>query len=170
VYKSLDGGASWTKAGLGGKAIVALAVSAGDENLVFAASYANVWRTADGGGNWQDTGFSGADVYALALDDAGTLYAGTSNGIYRYQSGGWTSLALTGVPVTEVVLRPDKTGWLYAGTTSGLRISRNGGVTWASGPAELNGLPVNAITLDPGDPRRIYVSTTTQGVLRMQDY
>ena len=169
VYKSLDGGAHWSAAGLGGQAIVSLAVSTGDENQLYAASDTNIWHSADGGTTWEDTAFSGAEVSALALDDAGTLYAGTSNGIYRYQSGGWAHLALTGVPVIELSLHPDKPGWLYAGTRDGLRISRNGGITWQSGPAELNGLAVNAITFDPGDPRRIYLSTATQGVLRMQD-
>jgi len=170
IYKSLDGGATWSSAGLSGKSLLALTVDARDENHVFAASYTHIWYSTDGGASWADNGFSGADVYALAMDNAGTLYAGTSNGIYRYQSGGWTHLALPGVPVTEIALRPDKDGWLYAGTPGGLYISRNGGDSWRPGPPELNGLVVNAVTFDPGNPRWIYVSTATQGVLRIQDY
>ncbi|HIE56916.1 MAG TPA: hypothetical protein EYP88_01605 [Anaerolineales bacterium] len=168
VYKSLDGGANWIAAGLDSQAIVALAVSPVDERDLFAASYTAIWHSADGGASWADTGFSGADVYALALDDSGTLYAGTSNGIYRYQNEGWTHLALGGLSVPALVLRPDKPGWIYAGTINGLQFSRNGGATWNAGPEELENVTINALSLDPDNPCRIYVSTKGQGVLRMQ--
>ena len=170
VYKSVDGGHTWSPSGLSNHQVSSLAIDLNNPNLVYAASSTQVWSSANGGGNWTDTGLSGVNIYALAVDQAGNLYAGTSNGIYQRAFAGWAHLGLAGLPVTDLIARPDKIGWLYAGTSDGLHISRDAGQTWDRGPAELNGITVRGITFNPTDPSYIFVSTQTQGVLRLQDW
>lgn len=170
VYKSANGGNSWSQAGLAGTKIVSLAVDAANPNRVFAASDTRVWSSDNGGTNWVDTGLSGLNIYTLALNQAGSLFAGTSNGVYQRAGAGWSPLGLAGLPVTVLAAHPTQAEKLYAGTVDGLRISRNGGLNWNAGPVELNGLTVNGLSFDPQDASYIFVSTTTQGGLRMQDW
>jgi photosystem II stability/assembly factor-like uncharacterized protein len=169
VYKSANGGSSWTTAGLSNTKIVGLTVDAANPSRVFAASDTKVWSSDNGGGNWVDTGLSGINIYTLAFDRTGRLLAGTSNGVYQRSGASWTQLGLAGLPVTVLAPHPTQADKLYAGTTNGLRISRNSGVNWDAGPTELNGVTVNGISFDPEDASYLFVSTTTQGVLHMQD-
>jgi photosystem II stability/assembly factor-like uncharacterized protein len=170
VYKSFDGGSSWSASGLSNSKIVSLAVDTGNYNQVYAASDTQVWSSANGGGNWVDTGLAGVNIYALASDQSGSLFAGTSNGVYQLTMAGWTQLGLSGIPVTAFAVHPDQASRLYAGTYDGLRITRNHGQTWEVGPLELTGITVRAISFDPADPSYLFISTTTQGALRMQDW
>jgi len=170
VYKSFDGGNVWNASGLSSSRIVSLEVSAGNFNQVFAASDTRVWNSQDGGVNWVDTGLVGVSIYTLALDPSGNLYAGTSNGVYQHTLAGWSHLGLAGLSVTAFAPHPSKGSWLYAGTSDGLRVSHNAGESWSDWPQELNGLTVSAINFDPNDSSFLLISTSSQGVLQLQDW
>lgn len=118
VFKSSDGGASWThmSTGLpryGGPSssnwdVLALAINpanpqvlyAGTSNLYAGATTGNVYKSTDGGASWNpaSTGIAGQDVRALLIDPADasgeTIYAGTGGdganpgGVYRSSNGG----------------------------------------------------------------------------------
>ncbi len=169
VYQSLDGGLTWNASGLNHSKIVSLAVDPINSIQVFAASETQVWSSAIGGDNWIDTGLTGVNIYALAADLFGNLYAGTNNGVFQFTPIGWSHLGLTGSTVTILTAHPNQAGWLYAGTRDGLRISYNNGQSWMNGPLELVGITIRAITFDPTDSSWLFISTATQGVLRMQD-
>ena len=145
-------------------------MAANNYNQVFAASDTQIWSSDDGGINWGDTGLVGGSGYTLALDSSGNLYAGTSNGVYQRSLAGWTHLGLAGLPVTAIAPHPNKARWLYVGTNDGLRISHDAGQSWSDWPQELNGITVSAINFDPTDSSRLYISTSIQGVLRIQDW
>ena len=169
VYRSTDGGATWGPTGLSSGVIVSLAVHPLNPLQVYAAGETQVWSTADGGASWVDTGLSGLKIFALAYTPDGNLYAGTNNGIFQGTPTAWIHLGLDGLSIAALAAHPDQAGWLYAGSSDGLRISHDGGASWAQGSVELQGITVKDITFDPGDSSGLFISTATQGVLRMQE-
>jgi hypothetical protein len=89
VWKSTDGGVSWSQTGgqLTGT-IAALVVS--PDGVVWAAKVGEgVFRSGDGGASWQasSVGLQGLYVYRLAIDpaDPRRVYAATSGGIWRLE-------------------------------------------------------------------------------------
>ena len=91
VWKSTDGGASWTRAGnaLAGKTVTAV-VSSPVSGVVWAAvEGGRIFRSGDGGATWQDStgGLQAFQVYRLEIDpaDPRRLYAATSGGIWTLE-------------------------------------------------------------------------------------
>ncbi|MCQ4164243.1 exo-alpha-sialidase [Tahibacter harae] len=157
VFKSTDGGASWTHMSngmprYGGPAsshwdVLALAINpanpqviyAGTSNLYGGAATGNVYKTTNGGASWSpaSSGIAGQDVRALFIDPADasgdTIYAGTGGdganpgGVYRSTNGGasWNSISL-GLPAdsaTSLALPRRAAGAaprILAGTSAGV--------------------------------------------------
>ena len=124
VYKSTDGGKTWTNMGLGEtRHISRIIINPGDPNIVYVAAMGHLWgpneergiyKTIDGGKTWikvlyinENTGF--ADL-ALDPEDSLTLYAaayehrrlpyhftsgGPGSGLYKTTDGGKTWQPLT---------------------------------------------------------------------------
>lgn len=87
VWKSADGGQSWSQAGtvLAGQSIYVLLAST-VPNRVYAAAGGRVFRSNDGGVTWQSWshGLQTSFVFSLAASpaDPGRIYAATSNGVW----------------------------------------------------------------------------------------
>ena len=126
VYRSADGGATWTSVGLAGTdRIGRLAIDPTNANRTFAAAAGSLfvpggprglYRTTNGGATWQlvlagSTATTGAidvaidpatpsRVYAAMWDHQrrpeGRIYGGTGSGIYRSTDGGTTWTRLGG--------------------------------------------------------------------------
>jgi photosystem II stability/assembly factor-like uncharacterized protein len=151
VYKSYDGGKTWTNTGLrDGQQISAIIVDPKDADRVFVAVLGHpygsnaergVFRTTDGGKKWEKVLYKDEDTGAIALafdpSDANTIYAD----LWASRQGPWENGA-------------------WQGPGSGLFKSTDGGSTWKQ---LMNGLPAAAdrlgrIGLDVSrtDPKRIY--------------
>jgi photosystem II stability/assembly factor-like uncharacterized protein len=167
VYRSDNGGQNWTKTALNSGTIVSLAVDHMNPNRVYAATNTSgsILVTENGGQTWNNVNLS-VTFYSLTASPAetGVLYAGTNNGLYRYQSGSWSQLGLPGQSVTAVTLDPAYSGWIFAGSESGAYYSPNGGQTWTIADENLNGQTIEAINVDSSAPNLIYFSTKTHGI------
>jgi photosystem II stability/assembly factor-like uncharacterized protein len=91
VFKSTDGGSSWSgvNSGLPARqyyAPVALAIDPKNPSTLYAGTWDGVFRTTDGGANWiaVNTGLTTLAVITLAVDpqNPSTVYAGTSGGLF----------------------------------------------------------------------------------------
>jgi len=167
VYRSSNGGQSWLPAGLTSQSITTLAVDLTNPDLVYAATgtSSSLLVSTNGGKNWTSVS-SPAIIYSLSASPlaTGILYAGTGNGIYRYQAGAWTSLGLSGRIVTAVKLDPAHPGLLYAGTDKAGYYSKNNGQNWSVADENLIGQTIEAITVNPNNPSLVYFSTMTHGI------
>lgn len=165
VYRSTDGGAHWTHAGLATThAISRIRIHPTDPNVVFVAALGNpfapdtsrgVYRSADGGATWSRILYNGptAGAVDLVIDpaDARVLYAST-----------W-----------EVYRRP----WMLSsgGAGSALFKSTDGGATWqvlSRNPGFAAGvLGKITIAVSPADARRVWanVEATDGGLYRSDD-
>ncbi len=155
VYKSTDGGETWTHMGLDdSRHIGRIVVHPRDPNVVFVAAMGHLWgpnderglyRTRDGGQTWERVLFVDEDTgvvdVAMELGDPAVLYAAT----YQRRRRPW--------------------GFHGGGPGSGLWTSTDGGNTWTSlsAMAPDNGLPAGelgriGISIYRSDPRIVYVS------------
>jgi photosystem II stability/assembly factor-like uncharacterized protein len=151
VYKTTDGGKTWTNTGLrDGEQIAAVVIDPKDENRVFVAVLGHpygankergVFRTTNGGKSWEQVLYKDADTgaVALALDpgDPNTVYAV----LWASRQGPWENGA-------------------WQGPGSGLFKSTDGGTTWkplTKGlPTAADGLGRIGLDVSRSDPKCLF--------------
>lgn len=158
VYKTADGGTSWTGASLSGGTgnVTALAVAPSNSMSVWAAtSKGRVEHSANGGVTWTNrttAALPGRYVTSIAVSptDANTVYvsfsgfsAATPAGhIFKTTDGGatWNNSAtnkpiatgaLPDIPVNSIAINPQDANVIFAGTDVGLYQSLDGGASWS---------------------------------------
>ncbi len=167
IYKSIDGGKSWTHLGLReGQQIPRMALDPRDPNRLFVAVLGHpygpnpergIFRSTDGGQTFEkvlykDENTGGSDV-ELDPSNPDVVYAG----LWEARQGPW-----------------ENSQW--GGTAGGLFKSTDGGTTWK---ALTGGLPSGAegvvqvnIAIAPSDTHRLYASIATPhnlGIYRSDD-
>jgi photosystem II stability/assembly factor-like uncharacterized protein len=166
VYKSTDGGKTWSHLGLSnGQQIGQIAIDPGDANRVFVAVTGHpygsndergLYRSTDGGKTWKRVLFindrTGASEVQIDPKDPKVVFCG----MWQRQEAPW-----------------ENGSWI--GAEGGLYKSTDGGDTWNKLTG--NGLPDDILqvqmTISPTDPKRIYaaIATThnTVGIYRSDD-
>lgn len=170
VYKSYDYGSSWTPSGLKGLTVRALKLSPDDPNTIYACTNdsGSVYQSTDGAETWTNLDLPSGTAFDLAVSPSNPniLFVATDVGIYKYD-GDWTFSSQSEQVLTSIIAHPSEAGQLYAGSSSGAYYSVDGGVTWHPGPAELEGVWIRSIQIDPNNPDIIYFATKNHGVLRL---
>ena len=130
IYKSSDGGSTWSSLGLVGRNITALALVSAGNTLVAGEKEAGIWTSEDGGTTWSgpsSVGFNNANPYVMALSfkDGATLYAADYySGTYSSTDHGrsWTPFpdsAMSGLSVRAAKDIVARNGLVYAATEGG---------------------------------------------------
>jgi len=179
LYKSIDGGQTWTVIYGSLGYVSALTLDPSDPSTIYAASaYGGLFRSADGGTTWSDLGLDSDQVTALAVDpsDPQTLYAGTGAGeMFKSSDGGATWQRLGNgfpqhQPVDGVAIDPANPATVFAGTNrvegiAGLGVYRttDGGQSWSAASAGLTNRDVDALAMEPSGAT-IYAATGGGGV------
>lgn len=170
VFRSLDGGVTWTQldAGLVGDARRVREVVSYD-GFLYAGTHDGLYRLPEGGAVWQrvNTFPAGNIVFSLTTDGT-SLFAGTGQGVYLSDDGdAWTRAA--NFPNTIVYDMVSSGRLLVAGTETGLWTGA--GDSWQQ--ATLNGVAFAGLTYAVANtaraPRTIYAGTATDWVLRSDD-
>ena len=167
VYQTTDAGTTWQPAGLEGQSILNLAVDTVDSDIVYASTdiSGSLKISFNGGDVWEDSKLP-VIFYSLATTPAlpGSLYAGTSQGIYRYSAGNWNLIGLEGRAITALSISAARPGLIYAGTTAGAYYSLDFGLTWKPVDQNIANLTIQYIRIDPVYPNWAYFCTTTHGI------
>ncbi len=180
VWRSKDGGDSWTRASTGmfpEADIRALAANPNDSSVLFAGTEAGIFRTQNGGDNWEqiNSSMDNLQIWAIAINpnNPDILYAGTCpSALFKSTDGGdtWKQLDVElaeeceGVPiiprVTSISIDPEDDQTVYAGIEiDGLRLSTDGGETWVERSEGLSSLDIHGLTVVPGDPKALVAAT-----------
>jgi len=149
IYKSSDGGSSWTPAtsGITSTTIDAIAVDPSNSADVFAIAGGKIYVSGNSGTSWtalsQPVGTSGSLAIA-ATSSVVTIYAGSSTGLLYSTNYGtsWTAVTVP-VPVYGLAVDPNNVGTAYAATSAGVYRTTNGGASWS---AVNGGLPAVAVS------------------------
>jgi photosystem II stability/assembly factor-like uncharacterized protein len=166
VYKSVDGGRSWTNVGLeNSEHIGMISIDPRDSDVVYVASQGPLWN------------------------------AGGDRGVYKTTDGGESWEQVLGIDehtgVSEVLIHPEQPDMLLAsayqrrrhvwtlingGPGSGIHRSTDGGETWTEVTAGLPGNDMGriGITYSPADPNVVYAIIETddedEGFYRSTDF
>jgi photosystem II stability/assembly factor-like uncharacterized protein len=174
IYKSTDGGESWTNMGLkDSERIAKILIDPSDSNTVYACVPGKLWsdseerglyKTTDGGGTWNKIlkgGNLSTGCSMISLDPANpkTIYAG----LWDFRRKGWTFRS-GGENAT-------------APSGSGLFVSSDGGVTWNDlDEKSAKGLPAKpwgrvAVSVAPSKPNVVYalIESNRSALFRSDD-
>ena len=173
VYKSIDGGVSWTRT-LGPRAAFAVAIDPSTSTTIYAGTRRGVSKSTNGGTVWDDIQTE-LVAYALAIDPStpATLYAGTPGGVLKSGNAGGTWTAVNGGLirsfVSSLAIDPSAPATIYAGTGGGgVSRSNDGGESWTAINVGLDSPSVTALAIDPSSPATVYAGTL-DGVFKSSD-
>jgi photosystem II stability/assembly factor-like uncharacterized protein len=181
IYKSTDGGESWTELrGMAGQAVRALAMATSDPRIVIAGTRDGVFRSDDAGERWRRISPLGhAEIRTLesvAIDprDPDMVYVGTWHLPWKTTDGGrsWTLIhkgILDDSDVFSLAVNPADPNTLYIGACSGIYRTDTAAAQWR----KIQGIPqssrrTHTLVLDPRDPAIVYAGTT-EGLWRSPD-
>lgn len=183
MYKSINGGDSWTQINNGidaeVKNVSAVAVNPENPDIVYTGIIEKgIYKTTNGGQNWlfSSSGLpENVDVHDIVIDPQTPeiIYAGLSNnGIYKSVDGGqnW-SLSIIGMnpeaDITSIVIDPDNPAVLYAADFyTGIFQSTDYGENWYIINDGLEFKAVLSLTIT-SDGKTIYAGTDGGGVFRL---
>ena len=181
IYRSKDGGATWSQISPEGSKeiheIESLAVDPTDPQIVYAGTWHLPWKTNDGGANWHNIKkglIDDSDVFSIIIDPGKrrTVFLSACSGIYKSETAGELFRKIQGIPSTarrtRVLMQdPENHEVVYAGTTEGLYKTQDSGKTFQSmtGPDVI----VNDVYVDPHDSNHLLLATDRGGVLASRD-
>jgi hypothetical protein len=180
LFKSTNGGASWSAITLFGVFVTALAIDPVTPSTIYAGTdVSGVYKSTDDGASWRpmNDGLVTSAIHSILINPAtpSTLYVTTAAGIYKSTDGAasWISATsgLLDPNVNAIVMDPRNPNLLYAATNSvGIFRSLNGGTFWIPSNA---GLPsssvlilVTALTIDP-NTGMLYAAVTDSNASRV---
>ena len=178
VYKSTDGGLTWSSVnnGMGPKDVRALTVG-GSSNIIAGTHYVGIYRSTDMGSNWNKStnGFPAGSSIESMIATPGFIFAGTRDGVYRTADNGesWTKLAGANDTTNYSSVRGlcELSGAIYAGMRIQFHAtvykSIDSGDTWTrAGSGFPNDLTfIDALTTSGGN----IIAATDEGVYYSAD-
>lgn len=185
VFKSTNGGDSWSATNLSG--VGALAIDPTNSAILYAAALGYVYKSVDGGSNWSQAGAStfgiSLQLTAVAVDlanpaivYAGGVFQGSAYTAFKSTDGGNTWRLLEHGPrgaVNDLVFDPTNSSTLYVSTDAGVFKTTDGGGRWSVNTEGLGAGNVRGLVIDPANPTRLYAATsairTDNGVYKSAD-
>jgi photosystem II stability/assembly factor-like uncharacterized protein len=180
IFRSSDGGRTWSAAGLAGEAVRALAVAPSDRNMLVAGTLDGVYRSRDAGKSWERISpehheeLRNLDSLAVDPHDSQTIYAGTFHLPWKTTDGGrtWSPIhdgMIDDSDVMSLLVDHATPGVMYASACSGIYRSDNGASQWK----KIQGIPYTArrthvIAQDPEHPGFVYAATS-EGLWKTSD-
>lgn len=183
VFKSTDGGASWSYSGLWGYWVARVAVAPSDSNVIYAVGFlprlaggaSDAWywgspaffKSTNGGATWDVLSLPIPSMGGLAINPQQPSTAYIHGDLLKTNDGGtsWSEVDLRSVQA--LAIDPQTPSTIYAGTTAGVFRSIDGGESWTAVNSGLTTLAIATLAFDPQDPRTLFAGTSGGGVFRI---
>ena len=171
LYRSTNGGASWSKITLGTGSARTYTFAPSNNNVRYASfgtwtTSGGFFRSTNGGSTWTAVGGGVINntVIAVAIHptNANTVVVGTSGGgLYRTTDGGntWTAVN-TGVSDTtiySVAISKINPNIVYAGGYMWVYRSTDGGASWANADSSFPAYYVEGLAIHPTSSDRVWI-------------
>jgi photosystem II stability/assembly factor-like uncharacterized protein len=180
VFRSGDGGRTWSDAGLAGQVVRALAMARSDSNVLVAGTLDGVYRSRDASKTWERISpehheeLRNLDSIAIDPRDPQTIYAGTFHLPWKTADGGrtWRPIhegMIDDSDVMSLLIDGANSRRIYASACSGIYRSDDSAAQWR----KIQGIPYTArrtyaITQDPQRPGSVYAATS-EGLWKTED-
>jgi photosystem II stability/assembly factor-like uncharacterized protein len=130
IYKSVDRGVTWTKAGANFPGSPRINSFGASTDRIFAGTDAGIYSSSNEGQTWQKTSVAARTISFAVLGN--TIYAGTqTTGLLASKDQGLNWTPVTGLPSRNIRSLLAAHGRLYAGTDAdGVMVSNDQGMTW----------------------------------------
>jgi photosystem II stability/assembly factor-like uncharacterized protein len=182
VYYTTDRGKTWKRITPVDdpemKGFHSVAIDPRDANVIYVGTHHLPWKTTDAGKTWKRAAskergmIDDSDIFAIRIDQSNpdTVLMSACSGIYRSRDASETWSKLQGIPYTSrrthvIYQHPTRPQVIFAGTTEGLWVSTDGGKldSWRrmTSPRTV----INAITVHPDRPDRVFLGVDDAGVL-----
>jgi photosystem II stability/assembly factor-like uncharacterized protein len=167
VWKSTNGGASWTLSLSESNGVSCLAVDPQDSNVLYACAYSGIYKTTDGGNRWQalldgSTVLNGTSI-AVGADSA-TVFAATNLGLLKSRDGGANWDQVPSMDGVSIVAMPVGSPSIVFAVSNGFTRSLDGGQNWQPSNAGLApNLSIRKIVVDPKDPQVLFLTADNGG-------
>jgi len=174
IYKSLNGGATWSaiNQGLERKSGGAIAIDPRNSSTLYAVSGGKLYKSSDGGGNWNALADISPSRIVIDPSNPAIMYATVGSSIKKSIDGGssWAQILTStyGQPggMMCLLLDPAHPETIYAGESANyydssgcLHKSLDGGKTWTV----IMGKNIYCLAIDPQAPNTIYAGATAYG-------
>jgi photosystem II stability/assembly factor-like uncharacterized protein len=180
VFRSDDGGRTWSAAGLAGQAVRALAMAPSDSNALVAGTLDGVYRSLDASKSWERISpehheeLRNLDSLAIDPRDPQIIYVGTFHLPWKTVDGGrnWHPIhegMIDDSDVMSLLIDGANSKRIYASACSGIYRSDDSATQWR----KIQGIPYTArrtyaITQDPKGPANVYAATS-EGLWKTAD-
>lgn len=184
AFYTKDGGREWEERMNGMKEVhivVTIAMNPKNPQILYAGTTGGVYRTRDGGASWHkinnglipetelmasmSLGVNILVVDPLAPD---TVYAGTTNGLFKTTNGGdtWERIgrSLPDQFISTMLIHPTDHNVLYVGGRAGVFKSHDAGASWRAMNNGLETLNIRTIVMSPRDPSLLFAGTNGSGL------
>lgn len=179
MYKSLNGGESWTASSASLPGFQTLAVSPSNPQVLYAGGTGSggLYRSNNGGATWSAlNGLPDSHISIITIDptNAEALYVVAGLVTYKSTDGGATWAFTNGQAYYALVIDPNDHATLYSGTTSGILKSSDGGATWQSVSVLQDAADarfteaVTSIAVSPSNSQILYI-TTYNAILKTEN-
>jgi photosystem II stability/assembly factor-like uncharacterized protein len=143
VFRSTDGGATWSLTFRTLDPVESLAIDPARPSTLYAGTWHGVFKTTDSGANWLPV-LGGVTISVVRVDprNSSVIYAGSGDwtsssgqGVFKSTDGGatWNPVnnGLTSLVVLDLLISPGDSAVIYAATfIGGVFKSRDAGISW----------------------------------------
>ncbi|MEM7588004.1 MAG: hypothetical protein AAF560_31740 [Acidobacteriota bacterium] len=176
IYRSLDGGDTWSLAGLEGANVQSVTIDPQRPTTIYLGTTFFPYKSTDGGETWtrMPDGLDRSSVLDVVIDpaDSDTLYAATTGGVFLSTDGGenWTARN-QGLPAgtvgTALVVHPRDPNVLLLGTNQdGAFLTTDRGAEWTPFVEGFIRDNINALAVVDGEQPIFYAGTFVGGVFQ----
>ena len=174
VFKSTNGGSSWTKinAGLTNTYINSIVIDPKNPQIIYAGTDKGLFKSTNGGLSWSKTGLADALICSLYFDpiNSQTIYA-ASESLFKSTNGGldWIKLNSDFGFICALVINPMNNQIIYAVSYGSVFKSADGGSNWVQINKGLTNAIVTSLAIDPKNPQIVYAGAYN-GVFKLQTF